>query len=283
MPSGSQPDRLTYVGHATVLLRLGGTAIVTDPVLGAWLGPLRRHGAPAQSELPEAVDAVLISHLHRDHFDLPSLRRFPPSAPVVVPRGAGALASKAGAEDIREVRSGESVSVGTLTVTAVPAIHDNRRGHWGARADPLGYLIAGGGARVYFAGDTDLFPGMADLSPLDLALLPVWGWGPSLGEGHLDPAGAAGALGLLRPRAAVPIHWGTFYPVGLSKVKPRPLSQPPLEFARLATELAPEVRVRLLQPGSQMGLEEEDLGDEPSRAYRVRPQSWGESPRQQAP
>ena len=78
----------------------------------------------------------------------------------------------------------------------------------GRPADALGYVIAGGGRRVYFAGDTELFEEMSELRPIDLALLPVWGWGPSLNPGHLDPAGAARALALLRPRVAVPIHWG---------------------------------------------------------------------------
>ena len=75
---------------------------------------------------------------------------------------------------------------------------------------------------------------MADLRPLDLALLPVWG--------------------LLRPSVAAPIHWGTFYPAGLSRLRPDPLSQPPREFKRLAAELAPEVRVEVLEPGSEMPL-----------------------------
>jgi L-ascorbate metabolism protein UlaG (beta-lactamase superfamily) len=206
------------------------------------------------AELPKVVDAVLISHLHRDHLDLPSLRRFRPSTPLVVPRGAAGLAAKSGADDIREISQGETISVAGVEVTAVPAAHDGRRGPWGAAIDPLGYIVSRAGLRVYFAGDTDLFNGMADLRPLDLALLPVWGWGPSVGSGHLDPAGAARALTVLRPRAAVPIHWGTLYPLGLSRVRPGPLTQPPLEFKRLATELAPDVRVEVLQPGSEMPL-----------------------------
>jgi L-ascorbate metabolism protein UlaG (beta-lactamase superfamily) len=88
-----------------------------------------------------------------------------------------------------------------------------------------------------------------------VALLPIWGWGPSVGSGHLDPERAARALTLLRPRLAVPIHWGTFYPVGLRRLRPDPLVRPPLEFARLARDLAPDVEVRVLQPGSETSLE----------------------------
>ncbi len=103
--------------------------------------------------------------------------------------------------------------------------------------------------RVYFAGDTDIFPEMSAIEGIDLALLPVWGWGPHLGPGHLNPDSAADALALLRPRAAVPIHWGTLWPLGMGRVTPRRLSQPPIDFQRCAAEKAPEVTVLLTPPG----------------------------------
>jgi L-ascorbate metabolism protein UlaG (beta-lactamase superfamily) len=248
-------DSLTYIGHATTLLQLGRSSILTDPMLRNWLGPLQRQGPPPSQELPRIPDVVLISHLHRDHLDLPSLRRFPTETPVVVPRGAARWVKRANADRIREVSPGETISVGEIEVTAVRAEHDGHRGRWGAEIEPLGYVIRGGGRTVYFAGDTNLFEEMSELPPLDLALLPVWGWGPSVGEGHLDPETAARALALLRPRVAVPIHWGTFYPVGVRRLRPEPLVRPPLEFARIANELAPEVEVRVLQPGSETSLE----------------------------
>ncbi len=247
-------DRLGYAGHATTLLRLDGTSVLTDPLFRRWLGPLRRHAPPVGSEFLGAPDAVLISHLHRDHLDLGSLRRLSSKIPVIVPRGAGVLAAKAGGDDIREIGVRETISVGTLTVTAVSALHDPRRGRRGPRADPLGYVIASDRRRAYFAGDTDLVDEMGELGPLDLALLPIWGWGLSLGPGHLDPAGAVQALKLIRPRVAVPIHWGTLYPVGLARIRPDRLTQPPIEFARLAAEATPEVKVRVLRPGEDMAL-----------------------------
>jgi L-ascorbate metabolism protein UlaG (beta-lactamase superfamily) len=248
-------DSLTYIGHATTLLRLGHGSILTDPMLRNWLGPLQRQGPPPSRELPQIADAVLISHLHRDHLDLPSLRRFPRETPVVVPRGAARWVKMDHADRIREMSPGETISVGEIEVTAVRAEHDGHRGRWGAEIEPLGYVISGGGRTVYFAGDTDLFAEMSELPPLDLALLPVWGWGPSVGEGHLDPETAARALALLQPRLAVPIHWGTFYPVGMRRLRPEPLVRPPLEFARRAKELAPGVDVRVLKPGSETSLE----------------------------
>jgi L-ascorbate metabolism protein UlaG (beta-lactamase superfamily) len=249
-------DSLTYIGHATTLVRLDGTSILTDPVLGSWLGPLRRQGPKPPGDLPEIADLILISHLHRDHLDLPSLRRLPRSTPLVIPHGEARWADKAGAEEVHEIRLGETIAVDDTEVTAVPAIHDGYRGlHRGREIIPLGFLIRKGNRTVYFAGDTDLFPAMSKLGPLDLALLPVWGWGPSIGEGHLDPERAAQALEMLRPRLAVPIHWGTLYPVGLGRLRPAPLSEPGFEFARFAERLAPEVEVRVLQPGSETALQ----------------------------
>jgi L-ascorbate metabolism protein UlaG (beta-lactamase superfamily) len=108
---------------------------------------------------------------------------------------------------------------------------------------------------VYFPGDTDLFPEMAELAGvLDLALLPVWGWGPTIGPGHMDPERAAQAAAILRPRLAVPIHWGTFYPAGLRRVVPNPFETPGLAFAEAAARHAPGVEVRILAPGEAMDL-----------------------------
>jgi L-ascorbate metabolism protein UlaG (beta-lactamase superfamily) len=248
-------NRLTYIGHATTLLRLGGVTILTDPMLRGWLGPLKRQGPGPDPEVPLQADLVLISHLHRDHLDVRSLRRVPASTPVVAPRGAGRWVAKGGAEEITEMDVGDSLEVAGLELTAVRAEHNGYRdGERGAPVDPLGYLIRSGGLTVYFAGDTDLFPEMAELGPVDVALLPVWGWGPSVGRGHLDPERASEALERIRPRVAVPIHWGTFYPAGLRLLRPEPLSKPPRELARLAAERTPEVEVRIVEPGSEIDL-----------------------------
>ncbi|HSD23311.1 MAG TPA: MBL fold metallo-hydrolase [Solirubrobacterales bacterium] len=249
-------DRLTYIGHATTLLRLEGVAILTDPMLRGWLGPLRRQGPRPNRELPQTVDLVLISHLHRDHLDVRSLRRIPPTTPVVAPRGASRWVSKGGAEKILELGVGETVVVEGLELTAIRAVHDGYRDRErGTPIEPLGYLIRRAGRTVYFAGDTGLFPEMSELGMVDLALLPVWGWGPSVGEGHLDPEEAARAVELIRPRLVVPIHWGTFYPAGLRLLRPGPLREPPRDFARLASRAAPDVEVRVVEPGGETALE----------------------------
>ena len=154
-----------------------------------------------------------------------------------------------------EVETGEEVRIGGLIVRATHADHEGGRGFLGTQVAALGYLIRGS-HQIYFAGDTDLFEGMATLSAgLDVALVPIWGWGPSVGPGHLDPRRAAEALRLLRPRLAVPIHWGTYAPLGFGRLQTAMLTDPVTEFRRHAAELAPEVEVRVLDLGGTLHLD----------------------------
>ena len=212
------------------------------------MGHLRRVAGPAPPIGP--VDAVLLSHVHWDHLDLRSLELVRASR-LVVPRGAGRLLERF--EGVVELDEGEAVTIGALTVRATHAEHLARRLPFGATTPALGYLIEGS-RRLYFAGDTDVFDGMRELAPaLDAALLPIDGWGPRVGPGHLDPQRAAEALQLLRPRVAVPIHWGTYRRLGLSR-DPATLREPAASFERLAAELAPEVETRILAPGERTEL-----------------------------
>ena len=249
-----QPDSATYVGHATVLIDLDGTRLITDPVLRRRVGPLVRHGPAPASETTERVEAALISHLHHDHADLASLRRLDPTTQLLVSPGSRKFFERHGFKATKELAPGQSSQVGQLRVTAVEAHHEGGRRRFAKEAEAVGFLISGT-RRVYFAGDTDLFPGMEHLGPnLDLALLPVWGWGPNLGPGHLDPEGAARAAALLSPRLAVPIHWGTLYPFGLAPFRRGPLRAPAEEFAARMHELAPQVETRVLSPGESTSL-----------------------------
>lgn len=240
---------IIWAGHATVRIELDGAALLTDPLLRRRAGPLVRRG-PVPPGVADDLDAVLISHLHHDHLDLGSLRRIDPGTPVIAPRGAGPFLRRAGRRHVIELGPGESAPLGGITVRATSATHHGGRPPGRGRGVPaLGYLIEGS-RRVYFAGDTDVFPGMADLAPgLDLALLPVWGWGPTLGPGHLDPEGAAHALTLLRPRLAIPIHWGTMYPRWIPERRRGFLDWPGERFARAAAARTPGVEVALLSPG----------------------------------
>src|SRR5690606_26357853 len=154
-----------------------------------------RRPSPIDPAARAPADAVLISHAHRDHLDLPSLRRLPRTGPVVAPRGLGRMLRRAGIGPVVEVDVDDEVAVGAVTVRATPADHDGARGIGRPTAPALGYAMLGT-RRVLFLGDTDLFPEMEGLVPgLDLALVPIWGWGPTLGRGrHLDPHRAAEAL-----------------------------------------------------------------------------------------
>jgi L-ascorbate metabolism protein UlaG (beta-lactamase superfamily) len=204
---------------------------------------LRRRVPLAAAELGD-LDGILVSHAHYDHLDPPSLRRLGTEVPVVAPVGVGRLLRFV--DDVREVDVGDEVRFGAVDVTATPAEHSSAR--MTIRSTPsLGYVVSGT-RRIYFAGDTDLFDGMADLAgSLDVALVPVAGWGSKVGVGHLDPERAARALQLLRPRLAVPIHWGTL------SLPHRAASPHAAErFRELAAELAPEVEVRIVPPGEAL-------------------------------
>jgi L-ascorbate metabolism protein UlaG (beta-lactamase superfamily) len=255
-PDGAAPpsNGLWFVGHATVAMQLDGVRLLTDPLLRGRVGPLaRRHPVPTDAR-DRTPDAVLISHAHHDHLDVASLRLLGADQRLIVPRGTGRFLARHGFRAVTEVDAGDAVAVGTLTIRVIPANHSGRRRPFGPSAVCLGF-VAEGSARVYFAGDTDLFPGMADLGPVDVALLPIAGWGPTLGSGHLDPYRAATALRLIRPRLAVPIHWGTLAPFGLHWRGWSYLAVPPHAFEAFARALAPTVDVRVLQPGEFLPLE----------------------------
>ena len=246
---------VTYVGHATVQIALDGVRLLTDPVLRTRMGHLRRRRGRVDPEALRGIDTILISHAHYDHLDIPSLERLGRVTPIVVPRGVGALVRRRSFAHVMEIDEGETISVGAVSVTATLAEHDGRRNLFDS-GRTLGYVVEGS-SRIYFAGDTDLFPAMAELGHIDLALVPIWGWGPSLGRGkHMDPERAAESLSLLRPRIAVPIHWGTYHPLHLGlREAPRYLSEPPERFVRAAANVAPDVEVRVLQPGETLDLE----------------------------
>ena len=249
---------LTFAGHATVLLEMDGVRLLTDPLLRRRIGVLIRRSPVPPPAVRHDLDAVLISHAHLDHLDVPSLRLIDRRTPVVVPRGLGPLLRRLGFVPLEmdvgdEVEIRRTSAVGSsgparVRVKAVPADHAGARYPLAEESPALGYVVAGG-LSAYFAGDTGLYDGMRDLAPIDVAVLPVGGWGPRLPSDHLNPLSAAKALELLRPAACVPVHWGTIYPPWLPPAFNAKWGQWPHAFARYAAHLAPEVEVRILQPG----------------------------------
>lgn len=235
-----------YIGHGTVLIEVDGVRLLTDPLLRSRVAHLRR-AVPLASP-PTAADAVLISHGHYDHLDLRSLRLLGAATRLVVPPS---LAGRVAGFDVVPVDEGDEVAVGPVTVRATHAEHDGGRPPFGG-GSALGYAILGT-KRVFFAGDTDLFDGMQGLvADLDLAFIPIWGWGASLGRGkHLDPQRAAEAVRRLAPRVAVPIHWGTYRPFHRG-AGARFLTEPAQAFAKAARALAPDVEIRVLRPGHEL-------------------------------
>jgi L-ascorbate metabolism protein UlaG (beta-lactamase superfamily) len=226
-----------------------GYRVLTDPLVTKRVAHLRRRRPDPPSDTYD-VDTVLLSHVHLDHLHLPSLRRLRPSAHIVTPRGSGRLLHRAGFTTVSEVVVGDRVESGPVTVDVVPAVHKEGRGpHSRVRAEPVGYLIEGNGRRVYFPGDTDLFDAMSDLGDVDVALLPIWGWGSTLGPGHLNPQRAGRAVGLIRPGIVVPIHYGTYAPEDGRRRLPSWFGEPPAQFVAELVDNGHGDRLQLLDPG----------------------------------
>jgi L-ascorbate metabolism protein UlaG (beta-lactamase superfamily) len=246
------PGRLTYVGHATVLIEQDGTRLLTDPVVRRRIGHIRRIVPRPDPALLRSLSGVLISHAHHDHLDVPSLRALELDGPVVAPRGCARTLRRAGLRHIVELAAGERAEVGEIVVEAVEATHDPRRYPGGRHYPPLGFLLRGA-TSVYFAGDTDLFAGMRELEgEVDVALLPVAGWGNRLPPGHLGPESAARAAAMIRPQTVVPIHWGTLRTMVGRAAGDR--HAPVRAFDAAVRSMAPGIDVRVLEPGESMAL-----------------------------
>ncbi len=243
--------RVTWLGHATVVLDLGGTRLLTDPLLRRHAGPLRRVGPVPDPAAWAGTDAVLISHLHADHASLASLRLVADVPMVSGPANEQWLATRVGApvSDAGEGdREGDWVPVSEqVSVRLVRADH-------GARPmphrpnDTHGHLVRGPEATVWFAGDTSLYDDMAGLPDLvggriDLALLPIGGWGPRLSPGHMGPAEAVEACRRARPGAVMPIHFGTLHAPGMQLASLDWMTRPARQFRRQLAAACPDVRL----------------------------------------
>jgi L-ascorbate metabolism protein UlaG (beta-lactamase superfamily) len=222
---------VTWIGHATLLVQAGGVAVLTDPIFSDRIGGFLKRLSPpglALSDLPP-LDAVVISHNHRDHLDEPSVRALGPEKQFVVPMGLGEWFRKRGLSRVTELEWWQSTEIAPgARVTLVPAQHWSQRGLddlnatlWG------GYVIDAGGARFFFAGDTGYPAAFVEIGRrmpgIDFALLPIGAYEPRwfMGPQHLSPEDAAQAFRDLGAKALVPMHWATF------ALTDEPLDEPP--------------------------------------------------------
>jgi len=259
-PAPGAPARVTWLGHASFLVQLDGVSLLVDPALrGAIVGGIARNVPPGLelAELP-AIDAVLVSHSHYDHLDLPTLQAV--KAPVVAGLGLERFFRD---RQLLATELGwwQATRVGEVTITFVPAHHWSRRGLLDTNATLWGgFVIQGRAATVYHAGDTALFDGFREIRArfpdIDLALLPAGAYDPGwfMLRQHMDPEQALQAFEDVGARVLVPMHWGTF------KLADEPLDEPPrrIEAERRRRGLSPD-RVRLLAVGETI----EVRGDAP--------------------
>ena len=252
---------VTWVGHATFLLQIGGLNVLTDPMWGpraspvSWAGP-RRHRPPglAFDALPP-IDLVVQSHDHYDHLDEPTVRRIVarwPDARWMAPLGLSGLLGSWGVRDVRELDWWEAARERDVTVTSTPAQHFSGRGPRN-RDGTLwcGWSVRAGDRAVWFAGDTGYHPEFAAIGtrcgPFDLVLLPVGAYEPRwfMRPMHMNPEDAVQAYQDLRTTAPmVPMHWGTF------KLTDEPLAEPPVRTAAAWRAAAlPAAALWILTPG----------------------------------
>jgi L-ascorbate metabolism protein UlaG (beta-lactamase superfamily) len=251
--------RVAWLGHATAVIDLDGTRILTDPLLRRNAGPLRRRTPPPEAWQWRDTDAVLLSHLHVDHAELGSLRMLE-GTPLLSAAANASWLRRRGLGEVRAVSERWSpVGSGGVEVRLVRADHRHRNMPHRPNA-AHGQLVRGGSGTVWFAGDTSLHPEMSALPELaggavDLALVPVGGWGPRLSPGHMDPAQAATAVARSGARWAIPVHWGTLTAPFMDRIGTDWLEAPGRLFAEALAREAPDCRSVVLAPGEDVLLD----------------------------
>jgi len=239
--AGTDAATVTWIGHSTLLVQMGGVTFLTDPIWSQYASPIAagpmRLVEPglAMADLPP-IDFVVVSHNHYDHMDLPTLEALARlGARVFVPLANGETVRSSGVTDVVELDWWQSAAFGSASIHCVPARHWSRRGLFDTNeALWSGWLVEAGGKRFYFAGDTGMFDGFAEIrrrfEPIDLAALPIGAYLPTamMAPAHLNPEEAIEAGIVLGARHSLAIHYGTFV------LSDEPFDEPPLRYAREA-------------------------------------------------
>jgi L-ascorbate metabolism protein UlaG (beta-lactamase superfamily) len=210
-----------WIGHATILMRLAGMTILTDPVfsnrvgldLGLITGGPRRLVAPALSlgELPP-IDLLLISHAHFDHLDRPTLSRLPKQTAVITAHHTSDLISDLRFKSVKELRWGESTTIGALTITAQEVVHWGARTFYDLHRGYNAYLLEGAGRRVLYGGDTayhEGFKSIGNAGKVDLAAIGIGAYDPYI-RAHANPEQAWSMGEMARAEHVFPMHHSTF-------------------------------------------------------------------------
>jgi L-ascorbate metabolism protein UlaG (beta-lactamase superfamily) len=245
-----------WIGHATMLLRIGGQTVLTDPVMSNRVGlglavmtagPRRRFAPAIDLHALPPIDLLLMSHAHFDHLDRPTLSRLPKRIPVITSMHTADLFRDLGYRSVRELDWGESADAGTLRVKSLPVVH------WGARTfldDHRGYCaytiesLAGDGRRILFGADSAYQELWKPEPKVDLAIVGIGGYNPYI-RGHANPEQAWEMASFVQPDAVIPMHHSTF------KLSYEPWEEPMQRFLAAAGEEVNKVVVR--QIGGQWG------------------------------
>ncbi len=248
----AQGPAICFLGHSTVWIKISGINILTDPVLGS-IPPFFPRLQPVACDprhLPQ-MDVILISHAHRDHLDIPSLRRIVQPKQYIVPLRCGGIIRHRIRNNIQELDWFQKSMVGDIKITCLPIQHwskrsvrDTNKSLWAS------WLIESDQYKIFFAGDTAYFPYFKEIGakfgPIDLALLPIGAFEPKwlMETVHMNPYDSVKAALDLRARKIVPIHWGTF------DLGDEPIDVPPKLFRNACNEAnIPEEDSPILRPG----------------------------------
>jgi N-acyl-phosphatidylethanolamine-hydrolysing phospholipase D len=251
---------VTWIGHSSFLLRMAGRSILIDPIFSDFCAPirLRRLKRRVSPGLPfESVaspDLVLLTHNHYDHLDLPTIQRLPAQTQFVVPQGLAGWFRKHGRNNVRELGWWESIDLGGLRVTSVPAQHFSSRTLWDRnRTLWCGWVLQSGSETVYNAGDTGYCTTFREIGerfgPMDLSLIPIGAYAPRwfMRPAHVDPDEAVQIHKDVRSKLSAACHWGTFC------LTDEPMDEPPKLLARaLSNAHIPSEIFRVLAIGETL-------------------------------